>query len=111
MEKVRFLLQDRPTKNSRKLKTVNIGSSIVVGNMKYNITSIEKNAFKGCKYLSGVNIGPGVKVIGASAFEKCVRLNKVTIKTMYLKFVGKKHFRQFTKKQYLNCLERNIAYM
>lgn len=85
-------------KNSRKLKTVNIGSSIVVGNMKYNITSIEKNAFKGCKYLSGVNIGPGVKVIGASAFEKCVRLNKVTIKTMYLKFVGKKAFSSIYKK-------------
>ncbi len=85
-------------KNSRKLKTVNIGSSIVVGNMKYNITSIEKNAFKGCKYLSSVNIGSGVKVIGASAFEKCVRLNKVTIKTMYLKSVGKKAFSSIYKK-------------
>lgn len=57
-------------KNSKKLKTINIGGNVEV---------IGANAFSGSSKLTTITIGSKVTAIGAKAFYKCTALNKVTI--------------------------------
>ena len=45
-----------------------------------NVTTINKNAFAGCKALKTVVIGQNVKSIKANAFSKCTKINTVTFK-------------------------------
>ena len=51
-------------------------TKIVIGK---NVTSIGTNAFFGCKSLTNTAIGKGVKTIGAGAFRGCVNLTSVSI--------------------------------
>ncbi len=83
------------SRTSKKLKSVSIASKIVIGNMKYNVTSIDKNAFKNCKYLNCVTIGAGIKKIGDCAFENSHNLSRITINTLKLtkSSIGKKTFK------------------
>ena len=45
-----------------------------------NVTTINKNAFAGCKALKTVTFGKNVKSIKANAFSKCTKINTVTFK-------------------------------
>ncbi|WP_304135708.1 leucine-rich repeat protein [Phascolarctobacterium succinatutens] len=47
--------------------------------MQKGITSIGKNAFWDCEYLTGVTIPEGVESIGDNAFSICKRLRRITI--------------------------------
>ena len=58
---------------------VTIPSSIEYGGMQFSVTSIGKEAFKGCSSLASVNIGDNVISIGKEAFKGCSGLTSVTI--------------------------------
>ena len=58
---------------------VTIPSSIEYGGKQYSVTSIGKEAFKGCSSLASVNIGDNVISIGDSAFEGCSGLTSVHV--------------------------------
>ena len=47
--------------------------------MSDSITSLSDCAFSGCRYLTSVTIGSGVRTIGIDAFNDCVNLKTLTI--------------------------------
>ncbi len=79
------------TTNS-KLKKIVIGKSVTLGAKSFQITSIKASAFKNNKKITEVKIGTNVTSIGNSAFEKCIKLKKVTINSKKLTQIGKKAF-------------------
>ncbi len=79
------------TTNS-KLKKIVIGKSVTLGAKSFQITSIKTSAFKNNKKITEVKIGTNVTSIGNSAFEKCIKLKKVTINSKKLTQIGKKAF-------------------
>ena len=54
----------------------------------YKVTEIKAKACKGMKKLTTVTIGKNVTKIGKSAFEKCAKLKKITIKNAKMKKAG-----------------------
>lgn len=83
---------------SAKKSSVTIPDTVTIDGVKYNVTSIAKNAFKGNKKLSKVTIGKNVTKIGANAFNGCKKLKTVTIKSEKLKSVGKNAFKGIKSK-------------
>ncbi len=64
---------------NKKIKTVHIPSSVVIGGQKYKITEIGDNAFLGCKKLTKVTIGDSVTRIGINAFANCGKIKTVKL--------------------------------
>lgn len=81
------------TKAANKSKVI-IPSTITSGGVKFKVTAIAANAFKGNKKLTSVTIGKNVKTIGSKAFYGCTKLKKVTIKSKSLKKIGKAAFKK-----------------
>ncbi len=81
--------------NSKKVKTAKIPDTVMYKGVKYQVESIGKNAFSGCKKLKSVTIGKNVKSIGKSAFFGCRNLKRITIRTKALKTakIGKNAFK------------------
>ncbi len=73
-----------------RLTSLNVGSTVKIGGKSFKITSIGANAFKGYRKLAKVTLGGNIKSIGANAFYGCTKLKTITIKSKYLKTVGKK---------------------
>ena len=80
---------------NKKVKTTTIPDTVTINGYKYKVTSIAKNAFKGCTKLKKVTIGKNVTSIGVKAFYGCKKLKTITIKTKKLKLskVGKHAFK------------------
>lgn len=70
-------------------KNVTIPATVTWQGITYQVTSVSAKALKGNKKLTGVVVGKNVTKIGASAFEGCKSLKKITIKSKTLKEVGK----------------------
>lgn len=78
---------------NKKLKKVTVKDSVKLKvngkKVSYKITTISKNAFKGCKKLKEVVIGKNVTTIKTGAFNGCSKVKKITIKSTVLKKVEK----------------------
>lgn len=75
----------------RKFTTLKITDTVTIGGVKFKITKIEKNAFRGYKYLSTVTIGSNVTSFGDTAFYGCGKLTAVTVGKS-VKTIGAKSF-------------------
>ena len=75
----------------RKFTTLKIADTVTIGGVKFKITKIEKNSFRGYKYLSTVTIGSNVTSIGDTAFYGCGKLTAVTVGKS-VKTIGAKSF-------------------
>lgn len=75
----------------RKFTNLKITDTVTIGGVKFKITNIEKNAFRGYKYLSTVTIGSNVTSIGDTAFYGCGKLTTVTVGKR-VKTIGAKSF-------------------
>lgn len=75
----------------RKFTNLKITDTVTIGGVKFKITKIEKNAFRGYKYLSTVTIGSNVTSIGDTAFYGCGKLTTVTVGKR-VKTIGTKTF-------------------
>ena len=82
----------------KNVKKANIKVTVKLNGVKYNVTAIGDNAFKGAKNLKTVVIGKNVKSIGAKAFANLKKLSKVTIKSKKLPKIGKNAFVKKGKK-------------
>ena len=56
-----------------------IPETVSHGGRTYEVTAIDKNAFRNCQGLTGLKISNTVKSIGTSAFWNCKSLSKITI--------------------------------
>nr|MBP3598745.1 leucine-rich repeat protein [Eubacterium sp.] len=86
--------------SKKTITAANIPATIKIDGITYKVTSIAKNAFKGCKKLKSVTIGKNVKKIAAKAFWGCSVLKKLTIQSTKLKEknIGSKAFGKTRKK-------------
>ena len=66
------------------VKNVTIPATITYHGVKYKVTAIADNAFKGNTKVKSVTIGSNVSKIGKKAFYNCKNLKKITIKTSKL---------------------------
>lgn len=80
------------TSCSKKTVQAVIPSTVRIAGRSYKVTSISKNAFRGCSALSSVVIGKNVKQLGSRAFSGCRRLKSITVKSKSISKVGKKAF-------------------
>lgn len=86
--------------SNKKAKNVTVPDTVEINGVKYKVTSIAKNAFKGNKKLTKVTIGSNIETIGKNAFNGCKNLKTVTIKSKKLtsKSVGNGAFKGINKK-------------
>ena len=70
--------------------------------------SVANKALKGTAVTS-VTIGKNVKTIGTSAFEKCSKLKKITVKGTTLKKVGKKAFKGIHEKAVIKVPKKKLS--
>ena len=77
---------------NKNTELVSATGNVVIAGVKFTVTSIGNNAFKDCKKLSRVVIGPGVITIGKKAFCGTSNLNLITIKSKKITKIGYKAF-------------------
>ncbi len=65
--------------SDKKVTEVTIPDVVVINGITYDVTAIEKNAFKNNKNIKSVDIGKNVKIIGANAFYNCTKLKTVKL--------------------------------
>ena len=73
------------------LKTVKIPKTVKIGGASFSVRSIGKNAFKGCRNLTEVQVGDRVRTIEENAFANCPALTQVKLGKGVRK-LGKKVF-------------------
>lgn len=79
--------------NSNKTaRTISIPATATIDGVKYKVTGIDDNAFKGNTKLTTLTIGSNVTSIGSKAFYKCKNLSKVKISSKKLSTIGSKAF-------------------
>ncbi len=86
-------------KYQKKLKKATIKSSVSYRGYKFKVVAIGNKAFKRCKKLKTLTIGPKVKTIGKKAFVDSKKLKKVKIKGKALKKVAKNAFAKKVRKK------------
>ena len=89
-------------------KKVTIPAEVKIGGKKFKVTSIANKALKG-KNVTSVTIGKNVKTIGTSAFEKCSKLTKITVKGTALTKVGKKAFKGINAKAKIKVPKKKLS--
>ena len=78
---------------NKKCKTANIKATIKIAGVKFSVTKVANNAFKGCTKLTKVTIGKKIIQIGKNAFNGCKKLKTIIIKATNLKKIGTKAFK------------------
>ena len=69
------------------------GNCIKIGGVKFKITAVNANAFKGCTKLKSFTVGENITTIGKNAFKDCKNLKTFTIKSLSLKSIGANSFK------------------
>ena len=80
------------SRSDKRFASLTIADTVVIGDVRFKITSVSANAFSRYTALKNVSIGNNVTSIGANAFLSCKNLKKMTIKSAKLKSVGAKAF-------------------
>lgn len=80
------------SRSDKKFASLTIADTVVIGDVRFKITSVSANAFSRYSMLTSVVIGKNVTSIGSNAFVSCKNLKKMTIKSAKLKSVGAKAF-------------------
>ena len=80
------------TRSDKKFVSLTIADTVVIGDVRFKITSVSANAFSRYTALKNATIGNNVTSIGSNAFLSCKNLKKMTIKSAKLKSVGAKAF-------------------
>ena len=90
---------------SKTKTSITIPATITVDGVKYQVTEIASNAFKGCSKLKKVTIGKNITRIGKNAFKDCKKLATITIKTTKLtkKGIGSSSFKNIASKPTFKC--------
>ena len=90
------------------IKFIKVPNAIRLSGVKYRVTAIDKNAFKGLKKVTKVRIDTNVKTIGIKAFYNCKNIKMVTIRTKKLKKIGKFAFKNINKKATIKVPKKQL---
>ncbi|MBR6403102.1 MAG: leucine-rich repeat domain-containing protein [Eubacterium sp.] len=78
--------------------SVTIKETVKIAGVKFSVTTVNKNAFKGNKKITKVVIGKNITKIGVNAFNGCSKLKNVTVKATKLTNIGSNAFKGINKK-------------
>lgn len=70
--------------SDKKAKSVTVPSTVKVDGISYKVTSVDANAFSGCKNLQKVVLGTNITKVSANTFSKCSGLKTIVIKSTKL---------------------------
>lgn len=121
----------KTTQKKASLYSLSVKNTVKIKNARFQITAIDKKAFKNCKNLKTVNLANTVQTIGAEcfsgctslksltigtkiskissrAFYNCRKLQKITIKSKKLKSIGKNAFRNIHPKVKVYATKRLV---
>lgn len=119
--KITTVLKNKKTKNvvtgtvtymgpiNKNAKKVTVPDTVKISGITFKVTEINKSAFEKCQKLEKVSIGKNITKIGASAFNGCSKLKSVTIKTVFLKSIGSKAFKGISKKASFKVTKKYFA--
>ena len=80
------------SRSDKKFASLTIADTVIIGDVRFKITSVSANAFSRYTALKNATIGNNVTSIGSNAFLSYKNLKKMTIKSAKLKSVGAKAF-------------------
>lgn len=80
------------SRSDKRFASLTIADTVIIGDVRFKITSVSANAFSRYTALKNATIGNNVTSIGSNAFLSCKNLKKMTIKSAKLKSVGAKAF-------------------
>ncbi|MCR5105826.1 MAG: leucine-rich repeat protein, partial [Eubacterium sp.] len=72
--------------------------TVKIGGVRFKVTALNKNAFKGCTKLKSAIIEENVTSIGANAFKGCTNLKSINIRSNKLSKIGTNAFKGINKK-------------
>ncbi len=93
---------------SKKVKTFKVPTSVTYNGVSYQVVSIGKKAFTGCKKLKKISIGSNVKTINDKAFYSCSVLKSITIPSSVTK-IGKEAFAKCKKLSSIKIKSNNLT--
>ena len=82
---------------NKKAKSVTIPSTVTIHKVKCKVVTIGKDAFKGYSKMAKAELGTNVTTIEKNAFSGCKKLNTITLKGKNLKTVQSNAFKGTTK--------------
>ena len=82
---------------SKKLTSLSVPSAVKYNGMTFQVTAVNKKAFKNQSKLKSVIIGKNVKSIGSEAFSGCKKLAKIKFSGTAIKSIGKYAFKNIKK--------------
>ena len=71
----------KTTQKKASLYSLSVKNTVKIKNARFQITAIDKKAFKNCKNLETVRIADTVKTLGSECFSGCTSLKRLTIGT------------------------------
>ena len=77
----------------KSLAKIEIKNVVNLGGVKYKISSIGQNAFKGFTKTKTLIIGANVTVVGANSFRNCKNLTNITIKSKKISKINANSFK------------------
>ena len=87
----------------RNASVLEIADQVRIGGKSYKVTEIAAGACRDMKNLTTVSIGKNVTTIGKNAFKGCKALDQIRIKTGKLKKVGSNAFKGIPSKVLVIC--------
>ena len=86
-------------------------NTVDYGGYRFKVTAIDKNAFKNCKKIKVVGVGPNVKKIGAKAFDGCSKLETLILenKKYTSKSIGNKAFAKINRKAFIAVSKKKLS--
>lgn len=90
--------------------SISIPATIKANGKNYKVTEIGTNACKKMKKLAKVTIGKNITKIGKDAFNGCIKLKNIIIKTQKLKAknIGTNAFKTGCKKSTVKCPKKQL---
>ncbi len=85
-------------KGNRRFTSLNIPDVVTSGGVRYKVTSVEKNAFKGYSSLKTIRCGRNITTIGANAFYGCKKVSRMQMLSCKLTGIGKNAFGGWKRK-------------
>lgn len=66
-------------KGDKRFTDIDVPSTVTIDGLPYDVTSVDKNGFKGAKHIVSLTLPNSVKLIGIDAFAGCSSLERVVL--------------------------------
>lgn len=93
---------------NKKLSKITVPATVTYKKVKFKVTAVSANAFKGQKKAKTAYLGSNVKSIGSKAFYGDGKIKKITVKSSVLTKVGSKAYKGIAKKAVIKVPSKKL---